>query len=408
MPYKSVSELPPGVKDALPMHGQQIYMAAYNSALENTCKDAGERQKECCAKVAWAAVKNVYKQDAKGNWVEAKEDIKKKEFKEESSIQPLIFQLHDSILNTLDRQSAGTYLSADSFKNAEAWNGINVVFAQDHPKDFDAFIKSPESEAQKIDGRIIGTVKDARIDMEGHPRLMATLDINDAVAEELIKDGRLSISTAFKVALKDGRTVGPVTPNHVLAFEETNKDQPGDKGAFILNKEDVLSEEDEHRFMKWLKRKETIADVAGEINMVEKIEEKPTESETELALKNKDAEIESIKTEMRLKDEKLAALESELQKFKEDKENAEWVSFKEKYIPPGWIHKEEDEKKIREEYKSDKFSLLMRAVDSSKSTGATKEEGLQFMAGNKDESSYEEKMKKIGIPRIDFELREVD
>jgi cation transport regulator len=73
MPYDRVSELPDSVKDNLPEHGQQIYMKAFNNAWEQY-KDPGKRiggasQEETAHKVAWAAVKKVYKKDEKtGEW----------------------------------------------------------------------------------------------------------------------------------------------------------------------------------------------------------------------------------------------------------------------------------------------------------------------------------------------------
>jgi len=71
MPYKSVDELPDGVKDNLPKKAQEIYMEAYNSAHEEY-KDPKERRgdaslEETAAKVAWSAVKKKYEK-ADGKW----------------------------------------------------------------------------------------------------------------------------------------------------------------------------------------------------------------------------------------------------------------------------------------------------------------------------------------------------
>jgi cation transport regulator len=64
MPYKSVSELPDSVKDSLPHHAQEIFKEAFNSARE----EYGEE--ETAFKVAWSAVKNKYKKNDDGKWVE--------------------------------------------------------------------------------------------------------------------------------------------------------------------------------------------------------------------------------------------------------------------------------------------------------------------------------------------------
>lgn len=58
------AELPPGVKDKLPAHAQDIYREAFNNAWDEY-KDASKRrgnesQEEVAHKVAWAAVKQKY------------------------------------------------------------------------------------------------------------------------------------------------------------------------------------------------------------------------------------------------------------------------------------------------------------------------------------------------------------
>lgn len=77
MPYKSNSDLPQAVQDALPEHGQDIYREAYNSAWDQY-KDPEEREGEdsreaTAHQVAWSAVKNEYKKNDQGERVK-KED----------------------------------------------------------------------------------------------------------------------------------------------------------------------------------------------------------------------------------------------------------------------------------------------------------------------------------------------
>ena len=64
MPYKNLSALPDSVRDHLPRHAQEIYLAAFNHAWEEY-RDPGERRgkasrEEVAHKVAWAAVKRLY------------------------------------------------------------------------------------------------------------------------------------------------------------------------------------------------------------------------------------------------------------------------------------------------------------------------------------------------------------
>ena len=64
MPYDSIRDLPDSVKENIPKHAREIYMAAFNSAWEEY-----GHQEVRAHKVAWAAVKNDYqKNEETGKW----------------------------------------------------------------------------------------------------------------------------------------------------------------------------------------------------------------------------------------------------------------------------------------------------------------------------------------------------
>lgn len=68
MPYENLKSLPEPVRNVLPMHAQEIYLAAFNNAWEQY-KDPKERKgndtrEEVAHKVAWAAVKQKYQKKA--------------------------------------------------------------------------------------------------------------------------------------------------------------------------------------------------------------------------------------------------------------------------------------------------------------------------------------------------------
>ncbi len=72
MPYKNLKELPDQVRNVLPRHAREIYLAAYNNAWDeykdpDDRKDGSSRE-ETAHKVAWAAVKQVYEKDSSGEW----------------------------------------------------------------------------------------------------------------------------------------------------------------------------------------------------------------------------------------------------------------------------------------------------------------------------------------------------
>ncbi|HXV41850.1 MAG TPA: ChaB family protein [Anaerolineae bacterium] len=72
MPYQRISDLPESVKDNLPKHAQEIYMAAYNSAWEQYDEPEERRgdasRDETAHRVAWAAVKKKYEKQG-DKWV---------------------------------------------------------------------------------------------------------------------------------------------------------------------------------------------------------------------------------------------------------------------------------------------------------------------------------------------------
>ena len=67
MPYRSNDDLPPGVRDHLPEHAQDIFREAFNHAFAAHADDP--RQEEAAFRIAWAAVKRRYEK-AGGDWVE--------------------------------------------------------------------------------------------------------------------------------------------------------------------------------------------------------------------------------------------------------------------------------------------------------------------------------------------------
>lgn len=71
MPYERKDQLPEPVRNSLPGHGQDIYLAAFNQAWEryrDPDKRRGGADRETAAhRVAWDAVKQVYEKKA-GIW----------------------------------------------------------------------------------------------------------------------------------------------------------------------------------------------------------------------------------------------------------------------------------------------------------------------------------------------------
>ncbi|MBD2296748.1 ChaB family protein [Anabaena sphaerica FACHB-251] len=68
MPYSKIEELPQDIKDRLPQHAQQIFVAAFNAA-----KSDGMIENDAL-EVAWNSVHNEFEPDSEGNWHRKPED----------------------------------------------------------------------------------------------------------------------------------------------------------------------------------------------------------------------------------------------------------------------------------------------------------------------------------------------
>ena len=64
MPYRSIADLPPRIREHLPLHAQEIFLEAFNHAWEEYASPskryAGSSLEETANRVAWAAVKRRY------------------------------------------------------------------------------------------------------------------------------------------------------------------------------------------------------------------------------------------------------------------------------------------------------------------------------------------------------------
>ncbi|MDM9380637.1 ChaB family protein [Chlorogloeopsis sp. ULAP01] len=62
MPYQNISDLPDSIKEHLPKHAQEIFLAAFNSA------EKEYNSEESAFRVAWSAVKRDYEKGEDGQW----------------------------------------------------------------------------------------------------------------------------------------------------------------------------------------------------------------------------------------------------------------------------------------------------------------------------------------------------
>lgn len=225
MPYSSIDELPENTK-SLPKHAKEIFLASFNSAIKQG------NSEESAFRIAWSAVGKSY--EKVGDKWQAIKNLQRLAMFMNVEI---LNTSHEAILQTLNRDIGGYYFPSEAFtNNVNAWSGIPIVYAIDHP-DLKLFAENPKLALDKIKGRIVGQVTMPRVETVGHPRLMANMEIDDSEVNALITAGKISHSTGF-IGMVNGKNVTSVTPNHVLVFMEDANNLPKDRGAFILNKED--------------------------------------------------------------------------------------------------------------------------------------------------------------------------
>lgn len=281
MPYGTLDALPDSVKSVLPKRAQEIFLAAYNTAYSDTCKNRSDRE-VCSNRIAWSAVKRQFEKEPDGHWKALPQKRQKTNCckfgechiqKSEPGPSP---SNHDIILQLLNRKIGPGFFAVEPFEESvPRWEGVPIVFSalpkdlyengmsSNHP-DFEPF--SPvvtDEELLRVNGAVVGYITDPRLETAGHPRLMGTLsftpdkakamfdsgDISEEtyqktelgieIATRLLDDGRLSPSTGFSCRSDDEGTLTnelPLIPNHLLVFEEDPYNMPRDPGSVILNK----------------------------------------------------------------------------------------------------------------------------------------------------------------------------
>lgn len=238
MPYAALSDLPEPVRKALPEHGQEIYLAAFNSAFSGTCKG----KEDCANAVAWSAVKNQYKKTDKGDWQRIENLF--------SDPHP-ITSVHNVTIQRLDvphlNNGRQVIYPVDQFRaNLNAWSGIPVIY--DRGVDEGKAIAHPffevNSPALELSDRYVkvGTFTDPEIPTTGEPIVRGQIAFSCQKTSELAANHALSLSTGLSaptVPLENNRAIiaGAPVPNHILVFRRgaCPNCYPNDAGARFEN-----------------------------------------------------------------------------------------------------------------------------------------------------------------------------
>jgi len=145
MPYTTESP-PDRIKD-LPKHAQEIWIAAYNSAMDQ------DKDEQTCNQIAFAAVKRDYEQDSDGNWTAKKSGPEyfnfKTHFKAKEKDEDLFIEGYASVF---EEDLDGETVDPKAFDGMLDAFSTNPVILADH-----------ENDTQKAVGRVV----DWRLDKIG-------------------------------------------------------------------------------------------------------------------------------------------------------------------------------------------------------------------------------------------------
>ncbi len=403
MPYDIISDLPASVKDNLPAHAQEIFLAAFNSAFKEYGKE------ETAFKVAWLAVEKSYEK-VDGKWQQIKNS---EHIFYYTNIGAIVNSIHDATLQSLNQWVGGYFLNSGAF-NAKDWDGIPIVYQKQgiHP-DCVELATNPTVTMDKISGKIVGIIKNAKIEVNGHPRLLAQLEINDPEIEQLISSKKLGLSTGM-FGMNKGNHVTSTRPNHVLLFEEGQHPQgnamPVDMGAIILNStggnmpDTKPTKEDMDKMLEFMKenpgsmdkgtmdkmysamdaggKKEYMKSMLKDLNehpemmddemkgmmsnmkviknsIMKEIEDKMAEDKTTEAEK----QVQILNSQLEVKAKETAALEARIKDFEAEKlvqikntRDAQWKQIKNS-IPPGLTHDPAKEQELQAKFMGDPFAF---------------------------------------------------
>ena len=157
--------------------------------------------------------------------------------------------VHIPFSNTSLVPSGQVFYHVDNWTGTEDQiNGAPIIYlpptvSGEHP--IHANIEADiDAEVKRIGGYVVGNLSDTRVidvgDGLGEPRVVAKANFTCEKVHNLVKDGKLSISTGFNANVtRDGYINGKIKFNHLLIFHRNQcngtKCQSNDKGAYFNN-----------------------------------------------------------------------------------------------------------------------------------------------------------------------------
>ena len=313
---------------------------------------------------------------------------------------------HNVILQRLNayhnNNGKQVYYSRESFLNVDAWQNIPLIFKAtagetesiNHPDYTDV------GTGQYAPGeRVVGSVQEAFVSDYGAPTLRALLAITDPEVEQIARNGKLGLSTAFLCEeIQEGdsedavRLIGEVKPNHVLLFEEGACPNcwPNDGAAMFENiqsGETARIEPETRGFIKSLYNKffgiqknntqpeqmQNPAKVPESNNDSGDVpEEEPEKVKEKIKMEdeNLNKEINALKQQVAELTNTIAERDCTITEMKDAEvqraKDAQWATLK-NTLPAGWLGEREAE--TRAAYEADKDAFYLKLLSHREQYG---------------------------------------
>ncbi len=209
----------------------------------------------------------------------------------------------------------------EGYKNGlDTVPGAPIIYATQHPQngfkglDFQEVLDS-------IDGRQVGTMGQAEVNMTGRPTFRAKTDITDSTIEEMIQKGEVLTSDGVWYNTDEDGHVTKITFDHLLIFPKSSGYPQRDPSALILNQYRPPQPnagnnmpQDENT-TKLLQNQQTKLD------------------DQEKLLKDQATQLEDTKKLMQNQAAELKTLQEELKTFKDEKALAREKLILNQYVP---------------------------------------------------------------------------
>jgi hypothetical protein len=231
---------------------------------------------------------------------------------------PSFLSQHEAVLSRLDywqeKDGFKHFYPKEEFEKAlPTFLGNPIIYARKHPP---AGVRGQNLEEvlKELDGRVAGYNGQTLVNNMGSSKLFSTLNITDPEVDRKIRNGEISISSAFWYSAPQNGYLSHISGDHVLLYDKSSGVPQGDLGAMIVNQNETnigsdtgSQNETETAYYGYVAGQ--FAEISGATMTEEKQEVNPY---AELLKKNQETLVENreliLKLNQELKEEKEAVL----------------------------------------------------------------------------------------------------